>query len=350
MGHPFEVLLIAERCAILTGRDEDFVMWVTCGWCGTRWGELMATRRSVLHGDKLAVDSQLAPPDGPGFRRTPPKEGSFRNDHPDFFGMVDLPPFLTELLAWQADQYEGVCRCSESCGGVGYLLAPDRGHMLHGTYGQFPWRPAVDGLTYARKEQNRRPVLVDVAEPWPGLPLSPGWPMAAGPMWEPPCGRGEVRHDLPVSEPLRITCPHCAAGPGKPCLSETGRAGHVHRTRVAAEQEGRPERLRSLASWLPIKPGLTPHELRHSQRVWLDEDGLPEVLKKDRLGHAMSGMSGTYAHVSASMRARVKECMQQRWESALDQRAALSPRSPVGVLDRLLGERARALHGFMERA
>lgn len=38
---PLQALLLAERCAILTGRDDDFVMWTVCAWCGLRWGELV---------------------------------------------------------------------------------------------------------------------------------------------------------------------------------------------------------------------------------------------------------------------------------------------------------------------
>ncbi|MFC4048106.1 hypothetical protein ACFOY4_00275 [Actinomadura syzygii] len=79
-----------------------------------------------------------------------------------------------------------------------------------------------------------------------------------------------------------------------------------------------------LASWLLIRNGLTPHELRHSDRVWLDDLGTPAVLTHDRLGHSMPGIGGTYAHGSPLMR----------------QRLALSPRSPVRILGELLTARA----------
>ncbi|MFD0850925.1 hypothetical protein ACFQ07_01685, partial [Actinomadura adrarensis] len=98
-----------------------------------------------------------------------------------------------------------------------------------------------------------------------------------------------------------------------------------------------------LWSWLPVTAGLTPHELRHSQRVWLDEDGIPDILKHDRLGHSMPGMGGTYGHVSPAMRQQVKDAMQQRWETALDQRLAISPTSSVPLLNELLAARSSSM-------
>lgn len=98
---------------------------------------------------------------------------------------------------------------------------------------------------------------------------------------------------------------------------------------------------RSLAAWLPIRRGLTPYGLRHSLRVWMDEDRVPEILKHDRLGHTMPGIGGTYAHVSEWMRAELVELLQKRWETALERRARLSATSTVPVLNELLSERLR---------
>ena len=53
-----------------------------------------------------------------------------------------------------------------------------------------------------------------------------------------------------------------------------------------------------LACWLPVKDGLTPHGLRHSHKTWMAEDGIPEILAEQRLGHDVPGMRGLYAHVS----------------------------------------------------
>jgi hypothetical protein len=68
----------------------------------------------------------------------------------------------------------------------------------------------------------------------------------------------------------------------------------------------------------------------------MDEDGIPEVLKTERMGHEMPGMHGVYGHVSPAMRADLKAALQERWEDSLRERARLSPRSIVPMLDGLL--------------
>jgi hypothetical protein len=77
----------------------------------------------------------------------------------------------------------------------------------------------------------------------------------------------------------------------------------------------------------------------------MDEDGIPEILKTERLGHDMPGMHGVYGHVSGAMRAHLKDSLQERWENALRERLRLSPRSVVAALDRLLTARRRASSG-----
>ncbi|MUN41506.1 hypothetical protein [Actinomadura litoris] len=120
--------------------------------------------------------------------------------------------------------------------------------------------------------------------------------------------------------------------------------GHTpHRPRVAAARAAGHVHELELASWLPIKQGLTPHKLRHSHRVWLDEIGTPAILTHDRLGHSMPGIGGTYAHVSLLMRDQLRTRLQARWEAALDERLAICPTSPVPLLNKLLaGRRATA--------
>ena len=70
----------------------------------------------------------------------------------------------------------------------------------------------------------------------------------------------------------------------------------------------------------------------------MDEDGIPEVLKAERMGHEMPGMHGVYGHVSPAMRADLKVALQERWEGSLHERARLSPRSIAPVLDALLAD------------
>jgi hypothetical protein len=70
----------------------------------------------------------------------------------------------------------------------------------------------------------------------------------------------------------------------------------------------------------------------------MDEDGIPEILKAERMGHEMPGMHGVYGHVTPAMRANLKAALQERWENALRERARFSPRSTVLALDTLLAE------------
>jgi hypothetical protein len=49
-------------------------------------------------------------------------------------------------------------------------------------------------------------------------------------------------------------------------------------------------------------------------------------------------MRGLYAHASERMRNELTAVLQARWEDSLRERAALAPRSPVPLLDRLLAQ------------
>lgn len=162
------------------------------------------------------------------------------------------------------------------------------------------WEKATKDAGYRTTGKAARPVLVDAAD-WPGRLLHP-WPPA-----EP---------GVPFAEPI---------GQGR------GRK--------------RPPEDAALASWLPIKTGLTPHGLRHGHKTWMAEDGIPEILQAERLGHEVPGMRGVYTHVSDGMRRELVEAcrgVQRRWEEALRERAGITPCSPASWLDDLLkscGER-----------
>ena len=91
-----------------------------------------------------------------------------------------------------------------------------------------------------------------------------------------------------------------------------------------------------LACWLPVKDGLTPHGLRHGHKTWMAEDGIPEILAEQRLGHQVPGMRGLYAHASQQMREKLTAALQARWDESLRHRAAIDPHSPVPLLDNLL--------------
>jgi len=63
--------------------------------------------------------------------------------------------------------------------------------------------------------------------------------------------------------------------------------------------------------------GLTPHSLRHSHKVWLDEGNHPRVAVEARMGHVLQGVEGTYSHVTLAMELTIAEYLQRLWEDSL---------------------------------
>lgn len=86
---PLQALLVAERCAALSGCDTDFVMIVTIAYAGMRWSEAIGLRSAFVRADQLSIEWKLYEQSRFYFGR--PKDGSIRP--------ADLPPFLAELLA-----------------------------------------------------------------------------------------------------------------------------------------------------------------------------------------------------------------------------------------------------------
>jgi integrase len=181
---PVNALCLAERCALLSGRDIDFVMNVFAAWTGVRWGELLAVEGwdgedspLQLAGSRVstyAVDRQLRELGGV-VRKAPPKDGSYR--------VLDLPPFLAELMRWAMDNRLPTCRCPASDGRSAckgddrtspshLFLGPKGGHPRRSNYADDFLTPAAEGLHPARNGV-RRPVYV-TAEPWPGVPIRKG--------------------------------------------------------------------------------------------------------------------------------------------------------------------------------
>lgn len=87
--------------------------------------------------------------------------------------------------------------------------------------------------------------------------------------------------------------------------------------------DGRPARP-SGPGWpprLPIRPvegvrDMTPHDLRHSHKVWLDEAGHPRVAVEERMGHTLPGVEGTYSHTTLAMELKIAESLQGLWEGS----------------------------------
>jgi len=94
-----------------------------------------------------------------------------------------------------------------------------------------------------------------------------------------------------------------------------------------------------VASWLPLRPGLALHGLRHGHETWLDDLGVRYLLQSERMGHEVPGMRGIYSHVTPTMRSELRDGLQKLWEASLHDRALIAGRSAVTVLDRLLAAR-----------
>jgi hypothetical protein len=68
----------------------------------------------------------------------------------------------------------------------------------------------------------------------------------------------------------------------------------------------------------------------------MDRDGIQKVLRDLVMGHRTAGMEGVYAHVAPEPRAALLATDERDWQATLDVRYAISPTSPVAVLDSLL--------------
>jgi integrase len=288
---PLQALLVAERAALLSGRDDDFTMVITIGYTGLRWGETIGLEHDYLHPNAIQIEWQLRELNG-RFHRLAPKDDSYRSPNWEPCLPVDLPPFLADLLKTQVKtEARQRCACVTQHGGTGKyaFLGPDGGHHRRSNYARRVFRPACDGRHEPAPGRPARLVIAD-ATVWPGTPIA-AWPIAQGSGTEFTIPRGRGIAAMPDDTPL--TC------------------------------------------WLPIRPGLTPHGLRHSHKTWMAEDGIPEILAEQRLGHQIPGMRGLYAHVSDRMRDDLKQALQARWEESLRDRAAINPHSPIPLLDKL---------------
>jgi integrase len=327
---PLEALLVAERCAALSGRDTDFIMIITLAYTGMRWSEVIGLTPKAVRGDVLRINRKLYELKS-RFYEGPPKDGSIRN--------VDMPPFLAELIARHLkDTPDRTCKCHNPeppwCPGAEHIfLGPAGGHFSRSGYGERRFRPAANGWYPARGKQPARPVLIDAGALFPGTPLLP-WPAAKpGEEFALPAGRGVTRL---VSDPWTGRCLYCRrALPRR--LDGTIIAHKAGGDRCPGSGQEPGEDV-VLASWLPVSRGLTPHGLRHGHRTWMDEARIADVLKFERMGHEEPGMRGVYGHVSPAMRAELKAALQERWEQSLRERASLAPRSSVRLLDELLAD------------
>ena len=176
------------------------------------------------------------------------------------------------------------------------------------------------------------PVLVDMNAPWPGTPVPPWPPAEPGVPFTPPAGRGIPRL---AGKEGSGRCPAC----NRTVLLRRDGLVVSHKTGdVRCPGSGQePAEAVPVASWLPLRAGLTPHGLRHGHQTWLDDLGVRYVLQSERMGHEVPGMRGVYSHITPGMREALTASLQDLWETSLRERARIAARSSVGVLDVLLG-------------
>jgi integrase len=339
---PLQVVLLSERLAILSGRDEDFVFGVTLAWGALRWGEAIGLQRPLVLPGKIRIDWQLVE-DAGRFYLLPPKDDSHRD--------ADIPPFLQGLLSWVIQQHpEQRCACEprrvdgqdeQPCqGGPFVFLGPERGHLRNSNYARRFFSPAADGRYPTSKGvRGGAPVHVNVEEAWPGT-LLPAWPAAVRDKpYEVPRMHGYQRRPLGLGVNVassRADLVAYARSQGADDADSMTRQQIIDRfirSTYAAEDA-------SHASWWAIMDGLTPHEFaRHGHSSWLMDLSTPLQLRDDRMGHVspeMRGMRGTYSHPTETSRVKLRKDLQTLWDEALAQRAGFGLHSPVALVDRLL--------------
>ncbi|MEV8508115.1 LacI family DNA-binding transcriptional regulator [Actinoplanes sp. NPDC051475] len=319
------VLLIAERAALLSGRDDEFAAVVSAGFTGLRWGELVGLETKYVRPGALRVEWQLYELDNGQFHRCPPKDGSHRT--------VVTPDWLTDLLMGQirqtrpepcpchgfryvfrgfrppnhAAQQTGpklidVARHAEVAIGTASAVLNDRAVVAEATRARV--MAAIEELGYRRGGQT-------------GM-AAPHWRRNGFAMWLfRPAATGGYPAKAP--RPARPVPVEADPWPGVPV-------------------RGRNAPSRADACWLPIAPGLTPHGLRHSYKTLMIELGTPATLMDAQMGHADGSVQARYSHVTDGMTGRLLDGLTEVWRAALDERRKLSSLSPVPLLDRLLGE------------
>ncbi|MEU2862446.1 LacI family DNA-binding transcriptional regulator [Streptomyces mirabilis] len=320
------ILLLAERMALLSGRDDEFVAGIVKGYTGMRWGEIVGLEPEFVRPKSIRVEWQLYELDTGELHRCPPKDDSYRD--------IDTPDFLASLLASHiARTRSKPCECHglayvfrghgtangsasrpgaklvdvarrsgvstgtvsnvlnrpdavaeptrlkvlEAVSDLGYIRNAASGelaaHWRRSGFATWLFRPAATGRYPGRGSQEERPVPV-VAEPWPGIPAR---------------GRGASK-----------------------------RAG---------------------ACWVPIAPGLTPHGLRHTHKTLMREVGTPPKLMDERMGHEDGSVQSRYDHITPGMRQSLMTALTGMWEEALNARRTMSLGSPVAALDAVLKAR-----------
>lgn len=318
------LLLIAERAALLSGRDDEFVAVTLKGWTGMRWGELVGLETTYVRPTTIRVEWQLYELDNGVLHRCPPKDDSHRT--------IDVPPWLGQLVAGHIRETQPKpCSChgftyafrghrpangALRTSGARIVDVARRAGVSTGTVSAVFNRPEVVAETTRLKVETAATDLGYHRNGLKGGELAAHWRRNGFATWLfHPAATGRYPRKAPQdARPVPVLA---EPWPGVPA-----------RGRGAAN--------RAEACWLPIAPRLTPHGLRHSHKTMLVELGTPAPLQDDRFGHLDGSVQGRYSHVTAEMRRRLMEQLTEIWTAALATRKAMNPRSPVATLDALL--------------
>ncbi len=154
-------LLIAERAAILSGRDDEFVVMTLMHYTGMRWAEVVGLETQYARLRSIRVEAQLYELNPGGLIQCPPKDDSYRD--------IDIPGWLSALVS---DHITRTAQKPCACHGLTCVF--------RGRYGGARWRrsgfrdwvfePAASGWYPKKAPQPRRPVPL-IPEPWPGRPV-----------------------------------------------------------------------------------------------------------------------------------------------------------------------------------
>ncbi len=336
---PLGILLIAERMAVLSGRDDEFVANVTIGYTGMRFGELVGLETPYVRDEAIRVEQQLVELDSGEIELCPPKDDSYRTLDANRWLIALLRDHITRKQPQPCpchgrrfvfDSFGTVRRWGRSGGPTLKDVAKAAG-VSTGTVSNVLNHPEL-----VRAETHLRVIEViaelDYMRGRTAEETAAHWRRSAfGSRLFYPAANGRYRPEEGKEGKLGSLVP-IQADPWLPGTLVQGRKAEA----------------RATACWVPIAPGLTPHGERHSHKMHMEEMGTPKVLMDERMGHIDGSVSARYSHVSDEMRLRLLEGLDRNWYAALDARLAMSPRSSVGVLDRLLQARPAELAGQSE--
>ncbi|MFI6365562.1 LacI family DNA-binding transcriptional regulator [Nocardia sp. NPDC050630] len=319
----FGALLIAERMALLSGRDDEFVFELVKFYTGMRFSELRGLEVEFVRDGLIDVQWQLVEVNGRWIRRRP-KGGRTRKVH--------LPGFLWHILVdFIARTQPRPCACH----GRTYVFrghGKRRGRNGDVTLGAIAQRLGIGVGTVSRAmrpdcrvaEATRRRVREVAAElgyvAWAELEVVEHYRRERfrEALFMPAVSGIYPKHGKTCAHPVPIST---AVFPGVPI-------------------RGRDAGTRADGVWEPIAEGMTPHGNRRSHRTNLVELGTPQKLIDARIGHRDPSVQGIYTVVTQFMIDKLMRDLTDVWTDALEKRLAICPTSPVPMMNDLLQKRA----------